>query len=232
MFIVNYHTPGYYAYEADRLKASLRHAGMGDVPQYIVCRNVSSVVPFSSVLADGEGGSRWEAATEYKARFILRCRDYLDGPFLWLDADAVVHEDMRERFERIEDEADIAVHYLLGSELLTGTLWVNDTEAAWDLLGAWVEMNTMRVADGKPHGCGQRNLADVLNPDTVRVERLEAEYCAIFDHERQRLEMDGPPIIEHLQASRVTHWKVPDARGKRTNRIREIEAGIASGTRC
>ena len=82
-----------------------------------------------------------------------------------------------------------------------------------------------RKAAKETHWCGQQKLQQAfeeLDPTTVD---LPVQYCFIFDTHRAET-IDVVPVIEHLQASRESHWMPNDAKNpqrvSRAKRIKEI----------
>lgn len=138
--------------------------------------------------------SKWARATSYKARFVREMLDlFLDCPIVWLDADARVRQ-YPALFDAMPGDADVAFHRKDGRELLSGTLWFGQTGGARRLADEWV-----RECEAHPGVWDQRCLDAALArlPET-RVFPLPAPYCLIFDS----MAHQGPPVIEHLQASR------------------------------
>lgn len=138
--------------------------------------------------------SGWQQAAQFKARFIERMMvQFPSRPLVWVDADARIRQ-YPELFDFIE--CDAAAHYFRGKELLTGTLFFGGTERALDLVRGWIHENEQfpkgRFGDQKNF---QNIVERALNLD---FKRLPAPYTLIFD----MMKKQGPPIIEHLQASR------------------------------
>jgi len=136
----------------------------------------------------------WQANTQHKADYLLRLRRELRGPLLWLDADAEVCKPPT-LFGDLPADTDVAVHYRDGHELLSGTLWIGDTQRALGLLESWVSINASR-----PMTWDQRNLdgAIRLACGNLNVYQLPPTYCQIFD----TMAGAGDPVILHHQASR------------------------------
>ena len=113
--------------------------------------------------------------------------DYL----LCLDIDCAVIR-YPALFDRIE--CDIANHYRGGVELLAGTTFLRRSDKVKHLCEEWAA-NTR--ADSSQMA-GQTGLARAISAGNYDVYRLPAPYTLIFDTMRDQ----GPPVIEHYQASR------------------------------
>ena len=132
----------------------------------------------------------WCATCATKPAYILAKRNEYDGPLVWVDADATVDRDpiiLREGYD-----ADIAVHYRDGHELLSGTIWIGDTPGARDLLHRW-----SAACQRDPGVWDQRTLQKIVESGAYRVAQLPAAYVAIYD-----AKMSDNPVITHWQASR------------------------------
>jgi hypothetical protein len=110
---------------------------------------------------------------------------------VWLDADAVV-----QQYPALFDDmdADIAVHYKDGKELLSGTMYFSNTEKARELLREWIALAETTKDVTQP----QSVLQELLRSGKYLVHKLPAPYTLIFD----LMSHLGPPVIEHFQASR------------------------------
>jgi len=174
MLFVNCHTPD-YSETAQRLINSLEKFGLDcDIGVY-------------------EDKGSWVANCAYKAEFIKKMHQRY-GRIVWLDADAEVKKEPAI-FKSLY--ADVAFHRFKGKELLSGTLFFNDTEAAERLIDEWIKRN-----QSKPDQWDQKNLDEAVKCfPNLEVSILPPEYCFIFDLSRQHYgHLD--PVIEHYQASR------------------------------
>lgn len=185
--VVSYYSAGtQYEHEAARLVASLERA---DVPHVVVPREV-------------EGD--WYGRTAYKAAFMREMVEGIDGPVLWTDADSVFHRDPRAELAWL-DQYDHAAHISFRGEYLSGTMFFNDSPAAYELVRRWDNYVRISRRQGDRKGGGQKKLAYVVQ--AMRDEgklafcNLPAEYCWICDT-FPRQHPDREPVIEHLQASR------------------------------
>lgn len=190
-----------YVVEAAILRASLDSVGMA---HHIV-----------SVPDRGD----WDRNTARKAGFLRTCRRFHRGPILWIDADAFVHANCTDYFERLAASGvDFGIHYFRGPAKghnrndvrdvgwwpLSGTLFVNDTVGARTMLDMWVAENDAQERAGNYAGGGQRNLQTVLPRATnagVVVARLPGRYCFVWD-KPWAYDEGEPCIIEHTIASR------------------------------
>jgi hypothetical protein len=120
----------------------------------------------------------------------------------FIDADAVIrHRPALFDFLSTAQEWDLAVHYYQASrlipagELLSGTIWIANSDAGRRIVKAWDDL-----ARARPAARHQRCLQIVLEQDqAARIYRLPASYTRIFDA-RGMAGVD--PVIEHFQASR------------------------------
>lgn len=177
--IVACYTSGDYEQEAqEKLLPSLRKLHLAHDVREIPC----------------EGS--WVANGFACQAFLLRmCRAYPTTHLLFLDVDAVVHTSPWSYLLRLE--CDLAAHYMRGTELLTGTLYMPPRPRREPILLQWMDRNRKN-----PNTWDQRNLQAMLAADsTIVVHRLPPEYCCIFDTQR-RYTPGIEPVIEHFQASR------------------------------
>jgi hypothetical protein len=134
----------------------------------------------------------WVSNCNYKAQYIQDMWTK-HGKVVWIDADAEVKEDPA-LFEFID--YDIGYHLFKDKEVLSGTLFFNDTQGACDILDAWVKENSKHSSVWD-----QKNLATVLKTVEHKEFLLPPEYCWIFDLSRKHYG-NLKPVIEHYQASR------------------------------
>ncbi len=174
---VSFYTPAYRAH-AERLVASLVAHGLK--------HDVEPV--------EQERG--WCATCANKAAFIQRKRHEYRGAVVWLDADATVERHPRLLVDGFD--ADVAVHYRKGHELLSGTLWIGDTSRSRQLMDQW-----KMACEHDPATWDQRHLQNTIEAGTYDVRRLPAGYVSIFD-----ANMSDDPVITHWQASRVMRGMV------------------------
>lgn len=152
----------------------------------------------------------WVKNCAMKAEYLWQMLDQYQRPLVWVDADAVVRKYSSFFSTLIGSVIDIAAHMpdrsrhpLCNSKLCSGTLFINNTPAAQDVLMDWITTCTERE-----HALDQDVLHEVLfdtahtsaRDTQVRFANLPCELCAIFD-----LMKDIPQesrVIEHFQASR------------------------------
>jgi hypothetical protein len=173
MVFINAYTPKYKPLALKLIK-SLNNLGLKhDVVEY-------------------ESMGSWVQNCLYKAEFIAsKQREH--GKVVWLDADCLVLK-TPSLFDTIEE--DIAYHLFKNKELLSGTLFFNDTDNARKLIDAWVRKNTE-----KKNTWDQKNLQEVVRELKPSHYLLPPEYCFIFDSSKKHYgALD--PVIEHYQASR------------------------------
>jgi hypothetical protein len=173
--VVSFYTPG-YAGEAARLVESCEHFG--------IVHDVRAI----DTLGD------WQKNTSYKSAFLREVREEWTGPLVWLDADAEVVR-YPTAFD-VLDDCDVAAHYRRDTELLSGTLWLGDTQRCRSLLETWATL-----CGSRPMIWDQRNLAAAVGMVSgLRLHRLPAAYTCIFD--AQDMLDQGDAVILHHQASR------------------------------
>ena len=146
---------------------------------------------FKSINSKGS----WLENVKYKPKFILEMLEEHRCPIVWIDADAIVRKVPITLFHLANTHVDFAAHWRDESQLLSGTLFFNDTQHSRRLLADWVRL-TLEFKDWTD----QATLQHAVEVDSpyLKVERLPASYCQIFD----TMAHNGDPIIEHFQASR------------------------------
>lgn len=231
MMVISYFTDnGTYREEYRLLEASLQRAGM----------------PHDGRVEKDRGD--WYANTRYKPRFIQTMRKTHDGPLLYIDADAFVHENCEAYFDGLAERGvDFGAHWFQGpakghrrSEvraegwwMLSGTMFFGDTVEARRLIDTWCYLNDILFQQGGvAEGGGQKNLWFLTTCMTdLVIERLPGRYCYVFD-KPWAYPKDEPYVIEHTIASRDhrsgTRRKTR-TRGRRIAQLKEaIESGVAA----
>lgn len=141
---------------------------------------------------------KWELNCTMKPHILLSFAQLLKCPFLYVDVDA--------RFKRYPDMLDldwshygIGVHYFRGTELLSGTIWVNPIPDVMNLLEHWKQQCELH-----PGQWDQKVLQRVIRDcyGVKNVLQLPPEYTFIHDLSRKHYGQDISPVIEHYQASR------------------------------
>jgi len=167
---VSFYTPEYQSY-ADNLEDSLR--------KYNLKYEIRKI----------ERLGNWEKNCNYKPVFIKEMMEKYKTPIVWLDADATV-ESYPLLFDNIT--ADVAVHFRRGHELLSGTIFLNNTDEARQLVNLWVKESQL-----KPQELDQVSLKHSVDCWKGKLKKLPERYCNIYDL------MNVPnPVITHHQASR------------------------------
>lgn len=190
--VIGYYTPG-YANDAQRLRRSLNRVGMNH-----------------ELVAVEERGD-WYANTAYKPVFIRQMSHTAIGPMLYVDVDAVFHEDCTHWFDKLNGRYDFGCHYFPSMDgwtydanikrLLSGTLWIGDNDKARQLLDNWCAMNELFRGRGLTEGGGQKNLWYLTTcMKGLRIKELPGRYCYVFD--KPWAYPDDHPVIEHTIASR------------------------------
>ena len=139
----------------------------------------------------------WEANCQIKAEVLAQTADQLSVPFLYVDVDARFAKYPVLFDYQLHKDYDIGLHFFRGSELLSGTIWINPTIETKGTLEEWRLSNLER-----PKEWDQRNLQHIINKSPkLRILRLPCEYAFIHDlSERHYGACD--PVIVHYQASR------------------------------
>lgn len=133
----------------------------------------------------------WSINTRYKPLCIKEVLKVYPK-VVFIDADAVV-----KSYPGLFDilDCDFACHYRNKRELLSGTLFFQDSQNTLDLLDWWMMENEKNTCTE------QRNLQKIIDTKKVRnliMAELPASYVQIFD----LMANNGDPVISHHQASR------------------------------
>ncbi|MCU0916948.1 MAG: hypothetical protein MUC88_20660, partial [Planctomycetes bacterium] len=144
-----------------------------------------------------KGTGDWPSNVKMKAPFILRkMNEHPDRNIVWIDADGRVRQ-----YPKLFDELDcnVACHWRKGTELLSGTMFFGNNPDTARMIEAWLVEQSKYTMFAE-----QRSLDAMLKRGGGwRVVDLPASYTLIFDSMRYL----GPPVIEHLQASRQAYWR-------------------------
>ena len=172
--IVSYYT-ALYQFEAENLEKSL----------------TKFLPDISFSIEECPDSGNWEINTHYKSVFI---KQKLTQPIVWLDADAEL-----KQYPKLFDEldCDFAAHWFKDEELISATMYWNNTAKAHELLDSWIHLNKIF-----PKNWDQVNLQTALNDITdIKVVRLPPEYNCI---DNLSVEYYGSikSVIEQHQASR------------------------------
>ena len=144
----------------------------------------------------------WYDHTRHKPRFLLQMMaEYRDRPIVWVDADARI----RERPDLLwELDCDVAAHILRKApeqeELLSGTVYLGPTDAAWEVVFRWANICE---TDGNPYLWDQRALKQAMGESGRKglFRELPPDLCYIFDRTHLWYP-NARPVIEHFQRSR------------------------------
>lgn len=157
----------------------------------------------------------WRLNLNAKSATILQAMTGHPGKdIVFIDADAIVrHRPAIFDFLSTAQEWDLAAHYyaasrlIPGGELLSGTLWIANSDAGRKIVKAWDDL-----ARAHPELRHQRCLQRILAQDqAARVYQLPASYTRIFDAPGMR---GVTPVIEHFQASRRLRSRLQPPPGK------------------
>ncbi len=146
----------------------------------------------------------WEKNCCYKPNYIQKKLLDLQGPILWLDADAIVYQ-KPSFFECLN--ADVALHSNQDlpsthpSKVNSGTLFFNHTPAALKLIKQWNE-ETERLLTTDPEPWDQISLRNVLFKSDATIHFLDRRYCQIFNKIKDEETLKKSFFI-HFQASRT-----------------------------
>ena len=208
VIVAFYTTGGVYEIEKDRLLKSAELLGLR-----------------VDVMAVPSVGS-WVRNAGLKPSILLDMRRKHRGQLLYLDVDAVLHRNPWPKLTCFS--GDLAAYYAPTGRLLSGTLLVNDSQAAVSLLEKW-----KAACANDPALWDQLVLERIIAEDAAgakplfNIERLPVEFCWIFD----RIDDESSPeiFIEHLQASREEKTKgrlfgrFSKALARRRERVLQIE---------
>lgn len=150
----------------------------------------------------------WEKNCCMKPAFILSQLEKLKAPVLWVDADAVILNPLTY-FSKLK--CDIAFRRKMKDdvyEVLSGTLFVNYSEKAIDLLKKWHAECQYQLNNPKEKGevWDQKCLKEVLNKNKaskIKTAYLPLEYCFIYGELLKGVDSKKIAIL-HFQASRLS----------------------------
>jgi len=196
--------------------------------KFIITAFVTSGTPYEEVLHDYllpsiekfnleynievvENKGSWLKNVAQKPKIIKEVlQKYPSYQVVCLDADSEIKR-VPELFSQIPLEFDIACHYLDWNswygytdsppvlELLSGTLWINNTQNTQQILNQWESLSE------NSEKWEQKVLAEVINKNpSVNVYKLPVEYCYIssLPNGDPPLYQSEYPVIVHHQVSR------------------------------
>lgn len=147
----------------------------------------------------------WQKNTQYKARFLSdRLAAYpLGTPLLYLDVDSIVVRPLEVLRGLRCDLA--AVHFHDTTELLSGTLYLGNTQACRDMVKHWIALNEKyptQLPDGRD-AWDQRTLQMAIDGTPgFRFVELPQEYTWITELTQRRMPNLCPVIIHTRGAFR------------------------------
>ena len=143
----------------------------------------------------------WRENLNFKTQTIIDAMADFEGvDIVFIDADAVVRS-YPTLFDKLSESgaSDIAVHLLADRELLSGTVWLANTEMGLRIVTRWHEIGKANPRQ-RHQVCLTLALRELgATAEKPRVYRLPIEYTCIFDHPLRR---GKTAVIEHYQASR------------------------------
>ena len=145
----------------------------------------------------------WEKNCGMKPSIILGAmKKYPKTDILYVDADARFRQ---YPFLFDNFDGDIGIHYRNGKELLSGTIFIHNTEKTRKLIELWVQKQELipLMWDQKVLDLVLKESAEDLK---IKIINLPAPYTLIFD----TMAHQGPPVIEHMQASRRLKSNIPN----------------------
>ncbi len=146
----------------------------------------------------------WEKNCCFKPKYILKKLLDLQGPILWLDADAIVFQ-RPTLFEGLDVDVALRIVNELPddhpSKMISGTLFFNHTPAAIEILKRWDE-ETERLFKKDPHLWDQISLRNVLLSSQAKIYPLDGRYYQVFNKIEDEKTLEDAIII-HFQASRT-----------------------------
>lgn len=146
----------------------------------------------------------WEKNCCYKPYFLLEKLEELKQPILWVDADAVFLQQPNLFHHLPCDMAlrsfdHLPLHH--PSKIITGTLYLQNTQATKKLLTQWGKECQRLLQAQKGEVWDQIGLRNaILSGHKAEIVPLPDSYCAIYDKKRAA---DQEVVILHYQASRL-----------------------------
>jgi hypothetical protein len=203
----------------------------------LLSRSLDRVQMEYDVIGFPDGGD-WYENTYRKACFIAEQREQQQGPLLYIDVDAFVHENCEAFFTMLADEGYDAGFYFMnfplpgtrdpsptGWRLLSGTIFLNDTAGARAICQNWRVLNDALRSCGLREGAGQKNLWFLLTTmKDLRIAQLPGRFCYVWAR-RDWYPADEPCILEHTIASRENRAGA-SVNDERRARIAELEGMV------
>lgn len=157
----------------------------------------------------------WEINCAFKPIFILKMLKKHKRPLLWLDCDATIERNLEftPAFT-----ADVAVRISPEcasdhpSKIYSGTLFINYTQAAIDLITQWATKSMQELEDKnrKEEFWDQTTLKEVIKnfSESIEIGLLPIEYLKIFDHPIHEELCKNPIIVQHQASRLLKKWIV------------------------
>lgn len=140
----------------------------------------------------------WIKNCSFKPKFILEALEEFKTPIVFVDADAIIKQ-YPSYFEDVNCDISIRVEQ---DTVLSGTIFINNTEKAIGLITEWAY-----ELDKDCSEWDQKSLTKIIkNNDTCKIINLPIEYIYIYDLFKG-LFPDKIPVIEHYQLSRIARSK-------------------------
>lgn len=143
----------------------------------------------------------WERNCCYKPKYILQKLLALQSPVLWVDADGEIVK-RPTLFENISSDIALPIMEDLPedhpSKMVSGTIYVNHTTSAFDILRAW-DVECEHLLQSDPAIWDQIALRNVLLKSQANIYALSHAYYMIYDKREEGEEA----FIIHYQASRI-----------------------------
>ena len=142
-----------------------------------------------------EDRGNWHKNVFYKPHFISKMMlKYPGRSIVFVDADAKIRNNP-VLFNDLEE--DFAVYFHHNNELLSGTLYLGNTEGSRFLVDEWIKEDEKNPKTHMP----QKNLRAVFDRIKGKIswKELPVEYCMIYD---SRVRHKINPVVEHFQLSR------------------------------
>lgn len=126
----------------------------------------------------------WQSIIAFKPQFIYKIRNKIKGKLLYIDIDTIIHKNFEEYFENIKE--DLAIHYLNNNELLSGTIFINDTPNAYSLVKNWKD-NMLKNPNVWDQKILEQTINELKSQGLITIKNLPAEYTYIFDTSKKNL---------------------------------------------
>jgi len=178
--IVSYYTKNTpYEQEVEKLRSSLNTF---NIPNIIYAE---------------ENLKSWEKNTQLKAKCILRALNEQDKDVVWIDADAIVKQQLTF-FENLD--CDMSIYYLVtrynSHEMLSGTIFYKNNDKVKGIVQEWITLNDTNTE------WDQRNLQKIVESKTdLNITPLPKEYIHIDRYTKHQGQIPNPAVT-HFQASR------------------------------